>query len=367
MAPVTTSLRGTAAAAPSAPGHGAGGGADGAAEAPRPPSGRWRRRRADVARLVARRTAVAVPLLVALSAGVFVLAAHSPFHPLATYLGARYQHTSAADRASMAAALGLDRPWWQAWWQWVVDAVHGDLGLSRVYSMPVTEVFAQRLPWTLLLTATGLTIAVAVAVVAGTAAGMRPGSLIDRLCSAVAVVLQAIPPFAVALGAVAAFAVALRWAPSSGAAAPGADPTVAGVASHLVLPACALAVTQVPWLLLSVRTSVARAAGSDAVRGARARGIAPARIVVRHMLPVSLAPLVTILGARLPELVVGAVLVEEVFGWPGLAAAVVQSATALDFALLAALTVATTALVLVGSLLADAAYLLLDPRVSADV
>lgn len=306
-------------------------------------------------------------MLAALSAGVFLLASFSPFDPLASYLGGDYQRTSAADRESMSAALGFDRPWWRSWWSWFTDLLHGDLGFSRVYSEPVTAVFADRFPWTLLLSVAGLSIAVLVALLLGTTAGMRPGSVLDRACSGLAVILQAIPPFSVALAAVAVFAVSLRWAPASGAAAPGAEYTLGGVATHLVLPASALAVTQAPWLLLSVRAAVARAARSDAIRGARARGLAPARIVTTHMLPVSLAPMVTILGARLPELVVGTVLVETVFGWPGLAASLVESATALDFPLLAALTVATTALVLTGSLLADAAYLLLDPRVSADV
>lgn len=328
---------------------------------------RWRDRRTDLLRLVARRTAIAVPMLVALSAGVFLLAARSPFNPLAAYLGSRYQQASDAGKEAMGEHLGLGTPWWQAWWAWAGDAVRGDLGWSRVYSAPVTEVLGDRLPWTVLLSATGLVLAVVVALTLGTLAGLRPGSRLDRLCRAVAVVVQAVPPFVLALAAVTVFAVSLRWVPAAGATAPGQPYTVAGVATHLVLPAATLALTQLPWLLLAVRSSVAGAVASPAVRGARARGVGPVRVVTGHVLPVSLAPLVTIVGARLPELVVGAVLVEEVFGWPGLAAAVVDSARALDFPLLATLTVATTGAVLLGSLLADAAYLLLDPRVSPDV
>lgn len=139
--------------------------------------------------------------------------------------------------------------------------------------------------------------------------------------------------------------------------------TLASLARHLALPALVLALSQLPWIVLALRASVTSALGSDAVRGAVARGL-PWRTVVRgHVLPVSLAPLVTLLGARLPELIVGAVLVEEVFAWPGLAAALVAAAQQLDFALLALLTVVTTAAVLLGSLLADVAYLALDPRV----
>ncbi|MPV49689.1 ABC transporter permease subunit [Pseudactinotalea sp. HY160] len=332
-----------------------------------PPRGRWRRRRGDLARLGGRRLAAAVPILVAVSAGVFVLASRSPFDPLAAYLGDRYQHTSTAQKASMSEHLDLDASWWHGWLAWAGDLLGGDLGWSRVYSAPVTQVIGERLGWTVLLSAGALVIAVAAALVGGTLAGLRPGSPLDRICSGCAVVIQAIPPFVLALGGVAVVAVLLRWAPAGGASAPGRAPTVGSVAAHLVLPMLVLALSQLPWLLLSVRASVAASVGSDAVRGARSRGLAPARIVAAHVLPVSLAPLVTIIGARLPELIVGAVLVEEIFAWPGVAGAVVTSAQALDLPLLAALTVATTAAVLAGSLLADAAYLLLDPRVSRDV
>lgn len=331
------------------------------------PVGRWRRRRREILRLVVRRVLVTIPLLVLVSAGVFLLAERSPFNPLAAYLGSRYPSTSAADRDALTTALGLDASWWQAWWGWATALAHGDLGWSRIYSQPVTGVFAHRLPWTLLLSATGLILAVAVALLLGTLAGMRPGSWPDRVCTGIAVVVQSVPPFVIALGAVTVFAVVLRWAPAAGATDPGAAFSLGQVARHIVLPASALAITQVPWMLLAVRSAVSDAANSLAVRGARARGVSPATVVGRHIVPMSLTPLVTLLGARLPELIVGAVLVEEVFAWPGLAATVVDSAKAMDFPLLAALTVATTAVVFAGSLLADVLYLLIDPRISADV
>lgn len=336
----------------------------------RTPSGRrtlWRDRRGDVLRLVLRRAAVAVPVLAGLSVLVFLLAEGSPFDPLAAHLGAGYQQSSSGQREELGRALGLDAPWWQAWWTWTADLFRGDPGWSRVYAMPVAEVFATRLPWTLLLSGTALAAAVPSALLWGTVAGLAPGGRTDRAITRLSVFVQAVPPFVVALGAVTVFSVLLRWAPVAGAAEPGEGYTPAGVLSHLVLPAGTLALTQLPWMLLAVRTAVVRAVASEPVRGARARGLSRRRTITAHVLPMSLAPLVTIVGARLPELVVGAVLVEEVFAWPGIAAALVASAQSLDFPLLAALTVATAAVVLAGSLAADTAYLLLDPRVSADV
>ncbi|MFE5309409.1 ABC transporter permease [Isoptericola sp. NPDC056605] len=324
------------------------------------------RRSGDLRRVTLRAAAFGVPVLLAVSALVFVLAEHSPLDPLAAYLGARYQDTSAADRAALSSTLGLDLPWWHGWLAWAGDLLHGDLGWSRVFTMPVADVFAQRVGWTLLLSGTALAIALVLGVVLGLVAGTRPGGRLDAALSGLAVLLQSVPPFVVALGAVLVFAVTLQAAPVAGVAEPGALPTVAGVTAHLALPAAVLAATMLPWMLLGVRTAAARAAASDAVRGARARGLPPRTVLTRHVLPVSLGPLVMVVGARVPELVVGAVLVEEVFGWPGIAGAVVSSAQALDLALLAALTVVTTAAVLIGSYLADVAQLLLDPRVVVD-
>ncbi|MCA1005583.1 ABC transporter permease [Rhodococcus hoagii] len=313
-----------------------------------------------------RRAAFAVPLLIVVSAALFALASRSPFDPLAGYLGDRYMTTSDADRARLADELGLHDPWWATYGHWVSGLFSGDLGVSRSFGQPVAAVIGERLPWTLLLTCLGMGLAVVVSFVLGVWSGARPGGLLDRVVAPLASVVQATPPFVLSLGAVAIFALSLGWLPVAGLTDAGADPTFGQVAEHLVLPVTVLAVSQVPWLAMSVRQSVRDAIGSDAVRGARARGIPERTILLRHVVPVALGPFVTVIGLRLPEIIVGAAIVEEVFSWPGIAGAVVTSARELDFPLLAALTVGTTLIVLIGSLLADVTLTLLDPRVSAD-
>ncbi|WP_085956020.1 ABC transporter permease [Kineosphaera limosa] len=323
-------------------------------------SRRWRR----VGRLVRTRLLVFVPVIALVSAATFWLASRSPFDPLAAYLGDRFERTSVEQRASLAEQLGINDAWYAVWWRWVGDVVvRGDLGQSRSLARPVADVLAQRLPWTLLLGGAGLTIAVVASLVLGVLAARRPGSLLDRFAGGLAYVLQGVPPFVVALVGIAVLSLGLGWLPVAGVATGGADPTWGSIARHLVLPACVLGLSLMPWLLLNVRTSMVAALREDHVQAARARGL-PERIVVwRHALPAALLPFVTVVGARLPEVVTGALLVETVFSWPGLAAATVDAATSMDFPLLAAVTVLTCAAVLLGSLLADALYLLLDPRV----
>lgn len=325
---------------------------------------RWRRRRSDIGTMVLQRLAWAIPLLLVVSLGVFGLAALSPFDPLVSYLGGNYTTMGADQRAELATALGLDTPWFTAWWTWLTGAFVGDLGQSRVFALPVTQVIAERLPFTLILSTIGVVIAVVLSLVLGLVAGMRPGTWLDRFITALGVIFQSVPAYVLALAGIVVFALGLGVLPAGGASRPGHDITWAGMAPYLVMPSLVLAASLMPWMLLSVRASVRGALASEPVALARARGLSTRTVWLGHVLPVSLAPLVTLVGVRLPELVVGAVLVEEVFAWPGIAGATVSAASNLDMALLAALTVGTTAVVLFGSLLADVLYLVLDPRVT---
>jgi len=328
--------------------------------------GRWRRRHADVMRMMVRRILFLLPLLLFVTLGVFALAAVSPYDPIDAYLGGLAGELTANQLGQLSATLNLNLPWYSAWWQWMSDLFHGELGTSRVYHQSVVQVIADRLPWTLLLSAVGLVISVLIAFLAGVWAGRHPAGAIDRLLSALATTLQATPPFVLALAALSIFALTLNWVPTGGLTYPGEPVTLRSTFDHLLVPGIVLGITQTPWLIMSFRESIFEALTSDAVRGARVRGIPPRMIVLRHILPVALPPFVALVGARLSELVVGSVLVEAIFAWPGLGSALVSSAQSLDFPLLTFLTVAITVLILLGNLLADIVFVILDPRVDAD-
>jgi peptide/nickel transport system permease protein len=319
-----------------------------------------------VLRMVARRLAFAVPVLVLVALAVFLLGAASPFDPIYQYYGVGIFTASQAQLDAVRETLNLDVPVLVQFGQWLGGLVTGDLGISRSLRQPVTEVLAQRVPWSLLLAGTGLLLAVLLALVLGVLTAWRQGGWLDRAVTATAHALEGLPSFVLALVAIAVVALGLGWLPAGGLTDAGADPTVGQVARHLVLPAVVLGVSQAPWLVLHLRSSLLAALSEDHVTGARARGLAEHVVVLRHGLPTALLPLVNLLGARLPELVTGAVLVEAVFSWPGIASATVSAALDVDFPLLAAVTLLTTVAVLLGALLADIAVALLDPRVRAD-
>ena len=319
--------------------------------------------RAAIARLVARRLAFAVPMLVIVSAAVFALGKASPFDPVAAYFGVRILRADPQQIAAIRADWGFDDPALQQYGRWLGRLLTGDLGDSRLFQQPVSDVIAARLGWSVLLVATGLTLAVLVALGAGLLAARREGGWFDRGVTAVCYALEAAPVFWLALAALSLFAVTLQWLPAGGATDPRGG---GGVLRHLLLPAAVLGVSQAPWFALFVRQSTLQELREDHVLAARARGLRERTVLVRHALRTALLPLLTLLGARIPELITGALLVETVFSWPGIAAATVGAATAVDFPLLAALTLMATVTVLLGNLLADVLHLVADPRVRAD-
>ncbi|MGH3786002.1 MAG: ABC transporter permease [Pseudonocardiaceae bacterium] len=316
--------------------------------------------------LVLRRLGFVTPVLVVVAVGIFLLGAASPFDPIYQYYGVDIFTASAEDIARVRAQLGLDDGVFVQLWHWLTGIFSGDLGNSRAFRQPVADVIAQRLPWTMLLVSVGLVIMIVIALVIGVLAAWRQGGFLDRAVTAMAHALEGIPSFVLGLGAIALFALSLRWVPVAGLTAPGAPAGVDQVVHHLIMPALVLGVSQTPWLILHLRASLLTALAEDHVAGARARGLPEWRVMLRHALPTALLPFCTLLGARVPELVTGAVLVEEIFSWPGVAEAVVTAALAVDFPMLAALGVLSTAAVLLGSLLADVAVVLADPRVAAD-
>ncbi|MFE6522650.1 ABC transporter permease [Streptomyces sp. NPDC057794] len=317
-----------------------------------------------MARLAGRRALFAVPVLLVVTFGVFAIAAASPFDPVKAYAGTAALGADQETLDRLRENLGVDRPFAARWWDWLTSALTGDLGHSSVLRQPVTQVIGERLVWSALLCAVAFAVAVLVGTVLGVLAARRPGSAVDRAVTSLAYTLEAAPVFWIALLAIWLFALQWDVLPAGGLTDTGSERVTFGqVTSHLVLPAGVLAISQLPWFTLYVRQGVGDALAEDPVRGARARGLSERTVLLGHALRSGLLPVLTLIGSRVPELITGALLVESVFSWPGIAAATVEAATAVDFPLLAGLTALATAAVLAGNLLADLLYGLFDPRV----
>ncbi|MFC7385110.1 ABC transporter permease [Sphaerisporangium rhizosphaerae] len=317
-----------------------------------------------LARMAAWRLAFTAPLLLVVTLGMFALAKASPFDPVRQYLGDRALTTSPEIAHRIRQAWGLDRPVTEQYLTWLGDLLRGDLGESRSMHRPVAEVIGERFGWTLLAVGCALVLMLAGSLVVGAVAAWRRDSWTDRLVTGTAYANEAAPVFWTALIVIWVFAVKLHWLPAGGLTDAAAGTVEPGdVLRHMILPVAVLAFSQSSWLLLFVRESLIASLREDYVIGARARGLRERTVIVRHALRSALLPFITLLGARIPELVTGAILVETVFSWPGVASASVQAALAADFPLLAALTLLATLAVVAGNLLADTAYVIADPRV----
>jgi peptide/nickel transport system permease protein len=322
-------------------------------------------RGAVLGRLVWRRLFWAVPLVGGVSLAVFWLLSVSPFDSASAILGARVEFAGAEVRADLETLLGT-QPWWSLWLDWAANALRGDWGVSTSLRSPVASILISRIPWTVLLMAAGFTLALFAAVPLALIAAWRPGGAVDRIITGVSWALSALPAFVVGLGLLSVFALTLRWLPSGGSTSPLGQQTMGQVAIHLVLPAVAVALSQLPWMVLHLKASLDSHVISDARNGARLRGLSERRILLLHTLPASLGPIVALSGTRLPELLTGALLVEQVFSWPGMGQALVGAALANDYALLAGSTAGIVVLGLLGNLLADSALVLIDPRIDGD-
>ena len=304
-----------------------------------------------------------MPLLFVVSALVFVLMSIVPGDATELILGSRA--TSGLPEQAyddLARQLGLDEPVYVQYWRWLSDAVHGDLGSSLITKQPITEAIQQRFPVTLSLTIGALLVGVIVGVGLGIVSAVRGGAL-GRVVDALAMLGWVVPVYWLAAELVVVFAVKLGWFPATGyvpfAQSPG------DWLRSLVLPVLALAVGAVGVFAKFTREAMLDALASEYVRMARANGISPASIVLRHALRTASLQVVTLVGLFTIGLLIGTVFVEIVFALPGMGSLIVVGAQQRDVTMVQGVAVFFTLVVVVVNLLVDLSYSVLSPKVRA--
>ena len=262
---------------------------------------------------------------------------------------------------------GLDVPLLQQLVTYLGNLAKLSLGYSPRFNLPVSELIASRLGNTLLLMGTALTFAFVTGLLMGTAMGVWAGRWPDRLLSLLALVLYSTPGFWLALMAIVVFSVSLGWLPSGGTATIGAD--LRGLdwlldrARYLVLPALTMAAFYVAIFARLTRAAFLEVSRLDFIRTAHAKGLHPWRVTMRHVLRNALIPVTTVAGLHLGAMLGGAVVIESVFGWPGLGRLAFESVMARDHIVLLGILLMSSLLVIAANLAVDLLQLLLDPRV----
>lgn len=265
----------------------------------------------------------------------------------------------------MRAELGLDRPLYIQYLDWLARVARFDLGDSFVDGQPVVDTILSRLPATILLTLTALVLSVLLALVIGVISAVRQNTWVDYLGTVISFFGLSIPSFWFGLMLIMVFAVGLHWFPAQGMRSIGVRDPV-DVAWHLVLPAFVLALDGMAALSRYVRSSMIEALGDDYVRTARSKGLSEWAVIVRHAMRNALLPTITVLGMRLPILVGGALLIETVFAWPGIGRLGYEAVTQRDYPVILGLLLLTGVITILGNLLADIGYALVDPRVELE-
>ncbi len=309
--------------------------------------------------MILRRLAVSIAMLAAVSALIFVVLRLLPGDPVITRLGAT-PGISPAAIAELRKDAGLDDPIWVQYARWVGGMLHGDFGRSYFNQYSVTQLIGQRLPTTIELTFLSMLLAVVLAVPGALLAVRRPGGVVDRLLTTISSAGMALPSFIVGVLLIVIFAVKWGVLPSTGFVPLGQS--LGGNLKTMILPSLTLAIAAAPLLLRFLRASLLEVLAAPFIRTARGKGASGPRVLLAHALRNSLTPAVTMLGLIIGYTLGGTVIIENVFGLPGLGALAVDSVSKRDYAVLQSCVLLISAMFILTTLLVDIVTGVLDPR-----
>lgn len=322
---------------------------------------------APLLRFLGRRLLQLLPVIVAVAAMNFLLVHLAP-GDVAMVLAGQSGQTSAHYVAQLRHEFGLDKPLLIQFLIYLGRMLHFNLGYSYVQQMPVLQLILERLPATLLLMVTAITLAIGVGVVLGVVAARRHGSLVDNGISIGALLAYATPSFWLGLMLIVLFSVKLAWLPSDGMTTVGADESglayAIDVLRHLVLPAVTLAAFYLAVYTRLMRASMLEVYSLPFVTTARAKGLPERRVAWSHAAPNALLSVVTIAGVMFGNMLGGSILIETVFGWPGLGRLVFEALLQRDLNTLLGILFLSSLVVVTATIAVDLVYGLIDPRIA---
>lgn len=317
-------------------------------------------------RYIIRRLIEAVPLLLVISLLTFLIVEIAPGDAAQMYIDPE-RGTDPAYIEQLRRNLGLDQPIHVRYVAWLRQTLSGDLGFSMRSRRAVSLEVGDRLPNTLLLSGTALTLSFLLAVPIGIISAVKRYSLIDYLVTTFSLVGISIPIFWIALLLIQIFAIQLDWFPASGMRSVREQFTgwrsTLDVLHHLILPAIVLAFAQIANWSRYQRSALLDVLKQDYIRTARGKGMMEYRVITLHAVKNSLIPMITLIGISVPSVVTGAFLTETIFSWPGIGRLGVDAVTGRDYPVIMAVTMLSALLIVVSSLLADIAYAWADPRI----
>ncbi|MBE6117582.1 MAG: ABC transporter permease [Erysipelotrichaceae bacterium] len=274
-------------------------------------------------------------------------------------------------KAALQAKLDPKLPFYVKFWNWIVEALHGNFGWSAKHYKPVIQVIGENIGCTFALALAALVIAMLIGIPAGIISATKQYSLIDNFLTVFSLLGLALPTFFAGLLLLKVFAIDLQWLPIFGLT----DPSKANAgfwvrlgdhAYHLILPAIVLGLAETASFMRYTRSSMLEVIRSDYIRTARAKGLSEKVIIYKHAFRNAMIPIITLLGFRIPGLISGAVMTETIFSLPGVGKLSVEATTTRNYPLLLGINAMLTLATLLGTLVADLLYAAADPRIKYD-
>lgn len=301
-----------------------------------------------------------IPLILIISILAFALVHAMPGDPLDMMINPAI---TGAELELQREKLGLNGTLTDQYIAWLGQVFQGNLGYSISSGRQVTELLAERIPATLMLMGLSLLIGLAIAIPVGVYSARKPYSKLDYLFTGFTLCGISIPNFFLGLALIYIVSVKLNLLPTGMMTTPGQPFSVGDLLLHLILPCTMLGVQNSAQYTRYMRSNMMEVLRQDYVRTARAKGTREHAVVYRHALRNAIMPIITLLGMSLPQMFGGAVITEQIFSWPGIGRLMVQSVTGRDYPVLMALIMITAVLVVLGNLLSDLLYAVVDPRV----
>lgn len=321
---------------------------------------------------ILKRLLQAIPLLIGIVTVAFFIVHLAPGDPMDMYFN-RYKYGGDMLDPEVIQLYrqkyGLDQPIHMQYVKWMENIIRGDLGESYRYHRPVTDLLKERVPYTLQLAILALLVDALLGISLGIISAIKQYSTADKVTTMGSLFIYSIPGFWLAIMLVLIFSVKLGWFPISQtrsldyALMSGFEKLLDRL-WHLVLPVFVLGVASAAGTARYMRSRLLEVLSEEYIIAARARGLKEKTVILKHALRNAMIPIITIYGMSLPFLFGGAVLIEKVFAWPGMGLLAVEAVSNRDYPLVLAITMISAVLVILGNLLADITYALVDPRVS---
>ncbi len=319
-----------------------------------------------------RRLALALLTLLLITFVVYALIRHMPGTPLTSdpAMLDPSKQISPEEIDRLNRLYGLDKPWYTAYFVWFKNVLHGDLGRSiSQNNAPVIELIGERVPATMLLSVSSLALTYLLSIPLGLWATVKSGTKPERCVSTLLYMLYSLPSFVAALFLQILLAVKLNWLPLFGMTSDGYQSlTTTGkiwdIFLHAAMPIACFTYGSLAYYSRFIHANMQEVIRQDYIRTARAKGVSPTKIVVHHAFRNTLIPLVTLVGLTLPSILSGAVILEQIFTWPGMGRLYFEAIGRRDYDTIMGLTLMFSMLTLLGQLLADVLYAVVDPRVT---